>query len=194
MSVIQDKGLGSKSISRLMLRFCIPCIISLLVGALYNIVDQLFIANSPDLGSCGNAASTVVFPLTVVALAIAVVMGDGCCAYVSLLLGSGQNKNASRCMGTAITLTLISSLLLMGIYLHFSQSLLLLFGGGVNEQTLEFSREYFFIIMLGIPFYMFSQAVNPMIRADGSPAVCHDFHPGWRSAQCDSGSAVYLWL
>lgn len=152
-----------------MLRFCIPCIISLLVGALYNIVDQLFIANSPDLGSCGNAASTVVFPLTVVALAIAVVMGDGCCAYVSLLLGSGQNKNVSRCMGTAITLTLISSLLLMGIYLHFSQSLLLLFGGGVNEQTLEFSREYFFIIMLGIPFYMFSQAVNPMIRADGSP-------------------------
>lgn len=72
-------------------------------------------------------------------------------------------------MGTAITLALISSLLLMGIYLHFSQSLLLLFGGGVNEQTLEFSREYFFIIMLGIPFYMFSQAVNPMIRADGSP-------------------------
>ena len=72
--------MGTERVSNLMRQYAIPCIISLLVGALYNIVDQIFIANASYLGSYGNAANTVVFPLTVVALAIAVMVGDGCCA------------------------------------------------------------------------------------------------------------------
>ena len=79
--------LGEEHIGKLMRKYAIPCIISLLVGALYNIVDQIFIANAAYLGSYGNAANTVVFPLTVIALAIAVMIGDGCCAFVSLSLG-----------------------------------------------------------------------------------------------------------
>ena len=75
--------LGTERVGRLMGRYAVPCVISLLVGALYNIVDQIFIANASYLGSYGNAANTVVFPLTVVALAIAVMIGDGCCAFVS---------------------------------------------------------------------------------------------------------------
>ena len=74
----------TEPIGRLMRRYAIPCIISLLVAALYNIVDQIFIANASYLGSYGNAANTVVFPLTVVALAVAVMIGDGCCAFVSI--------------------------------------------------------------------------------------------------------------
>ena len=78
--------LATEKVGKLMSKYAIPCIISLLVGALYNIVDQIFIANADYLGSYGNAANTVVFPLTVIALAIAVCIGDGCCAYVSSCL------------------------------------------------------------------------------------------------------------
>lgn len=80
--------LVEEKIGVLMRRYAVPCVISLLVGALYNIVDQIFIANASYLGSFGNAANTVVFPLTVVALAISVMIGDGCCAYVSICLGA----------------------------------------------------------------------------------------------------------
>lgn len=113
-----------------MKKYALPCIISLLVGALYNIVDQIFIANAAYLGSYGNAANTVVFPMTVVALAIAVMIGDGCCAFVSLCLGAKRN---------------------------------------VNPETYANAHEYFFWITTGIPFYMFGQAMNPIIRSDGSP-------------------------
>ena len=88
--------LETEKISSLMGKYAVPCIISLLVAALYNIVDQIFIANADYLGSYGNAANTVVFPLTVVALAIAVMIGDGCCAFVSLCLGANEKENAHR--------------------------------------------------------------------------------------------------
>ena len=88
--------LVTESTGKLMAKYSIPCMISLLVAALYNIVDQIFIANADYLGSYGNAANTVVFPLTVVALAIAVMIGDGCCAFVSISLGSGDKEKAHR--------------------------------------------------------------------------------------------------
>ena len=88
--------LANEKIGKLMGKYAIPCIISLLVGALYNIVDQIFIANAVYLGSYGNAANTVVFPLTVIALAIAVMIGDGCCAFVSLSLGKKRRKMQVR--------------------------------------------------------------------------------------------------
>ena len=100
--------------------YSVPCIISLLVAALYNIVDQIFIANASYLGSYGNAANTVVFPLTVIALAIAVMIGDGCCAFVSLSLGKKEVRKAKTSVGNAIVLAVISSLVLCIIYLAFS--------------------------------------------------------------------------
>lgn len=161
--------LATEKIGKLMSKYAIPCIISLLVGALYNIVDQIFIANASYLGSYGNAANTVVFPLTVIALAIAVMIGDGCCAFVSLSLGKNKAKDASYSMGNAVVLTVISSVILTIIYLVFSDQIIAMFGGTVNEETFFHSKEYFFWISLGIPFYMFGQAMNPVIRADGSP-------------------------
>ncbi|MBQ9514818.1 MAG: MATE family efflux transporter [Ruminococcus sp.] len=162
-------NLGTEKTGRLMRRYAVPCIISLLVGALYNIVDQIFIANADYLGSFGNAANTVIFPLTVIALAIAVMIGDGCCAFVSLSLGKGSSEDASRSMGNSILLTLLSSVLLTAVYLIFSDGIVTMFGGTVNAETYSLSKEYFFWITLGVPFYMFGQAMNPVIRADGSP-------------------------
>ena len=153
----------------LMRKYAIPCIISLLVGALYNIVDQIFIANASYLGSYGNAANTVVFPLTVIALAIAVMIGDGCCAFVSLCLGKKQPETAKKSVGNSIVMVIACGLALCQLYLAFSDQMIAMFGGTVNQETFRYAKEYFFWITLGIPFYMFGQALNPMIRADGSP-------------------------
>ncbi len=161
--------LETQKIGKLMCRFSIPCVISLVVGALYNIVDQIFIANADYLGSYGNAANTVVFPMTVLALGIAVMIGDGCCAYVSIALGSGRQEDAHRSVGNAVVLCVGASLVLTVCYLTLCEPLLTLFGGNVNPQTASLAREYFFWITLGIPFYMFGQAMNPIIRSDGSP-------------------------
>ena len=161
--------LVTEKIGKLMGKYALPCMISLLVAALYNIVDQIFIANASYLGSYGNAANTVVFPLTVVALAVSVMIGDGCCAYVSLCLGGGRREQAHKSVGNAIVLILLASVACTGAYLLFSDGLLTLFGGRVNEETFALSREYFFWIALGLPFYMFGQAMNPIIRSDGSP-------------------------
>ena len=161
--------LETRPVGQLMRQYAVPCIISLLVAALYNIVDQIFIANAGYLGSYGNAANTVVFPLTVVALAIAVMIGDGCCAFVSICLGAKQNDNAHRSIGNAILLCVVSSVILTAIYLIFQNPILTLFGGRVNAETFAHSKQYFLWISLGIPFYMFGQAMNPIIRSDGSP-------------------------
>ena len=161
--------LETESVGALMRRYAIPCITSLLVGALYNIVDQIFIANASYLGSYGNAANTVVFPLTVVALAIAVMIGDGCCAFVSISLGKGEVGEAKKSVGNAVVLAVACSVLLTALYLIFTDSIITMFGGTVNEETFHYSQEYFFYISLGIPFYMFGQAMNPIIRADGDP-------------------------
>ena len=96
--------LETEKIGKLMQKYAIPCIISLLVAALYNIVDQIFIANADYLGSYGNAANTVVFPLTIVALSIAVMIGDGCCAFVSISLGANRKDDAHRSIGNALSL------------------------------------------------------------------------------------------
>ncbi|MGI6177483.1 MAG: MATE family efflux transporter [Eubacterium sp.] len=169
MNNSKNAFLETEPLGVLMRKYSIPCIISLVVGALYNIVDQIFIANASYLGSNGNAANTVVFPLTVLALGIAVLIGDGTCAYVSISLGQKEPENASKSVGNAIVLCIVSSLILMSVYLAFPHPLLTLFGGDVNETAYSLAREYFFYISLGIPFYMFGQAMNPIIRSDGSP-------------------------
>ena len=140
-----------------------------MVGALYNIVDQIFIANATYLGSYGNAANTAIFPLTVGALSIAVMCGDGACAYASRLLGLNEKNKALKSVGSAISVTIISSIILMIIYIVFQDGLVVMFGGSVNEKTYLYAKKYLFYIALGIPFYMFGQAANPIIRADGNP-------------------------
>ena len=169
MEIKQNSYLVTEPVGGLMRKYSVPCVISLLVAALYNIVDQIFIANASYLGSYGNAANTVVFPLTVVALAIAVMIGDGCCAFVSISLGADRKKDAHKSVGNAIVLCIISSIVLTAVYLIFADSIIAMFGGTVNAETFAHSKEYFFWISLGIPFYMFGQSMNPVIRSDGNP-------------------------
>ncbi len=157
---------------------------SLLVGALYNIVDQIFIANASYLGSYGNAANTVVFPLTVVALAIAVMMGDGCCAFVSISLARNEvDQGKAERWQRGGDVSVVSSIVLTAVYLIFANTILAMFGGTVNAETYRHSQEYFFYITLGIPFYMFGQAMNPIIRADGSPRFAMVSTLGGRCSQ-----------
>lgn len=161
--------LVKKGLGKLMRKYAIPCVISLLVAALYNIVDQIFIANASYLGSYGNAANTVVFPLTVVALAIAMMIGDGCCTFVSISLGANEKDNAHRGIGSSVISVIAAGVILMVIYLVFQEQIMTAFGARVNDETFRLSKEYFFWITIGIPFYMFGQAMNPIIRSDGSP-------------------------
>jgi putative MATE family efflux protein len=107
--------------------------------------------------------------MTVVALAIAVMAGDGCCAFVSIRLGEGKTEDARKSVGNAVVLVVAASALLTAFYLVFADALIDMFGGTVNIETFRHSQEYFFYITLGIPFYMFGQAMNPIIRADGNP-------------------------
>ena len=166
---MEENKLLTEKTGRLLLRYGLPCVISLLVGALYNIVDQIFIANASYLGSYGNAANSVVFPLTVIALAIATMIGNGCCAFVSIRLGAKKDTEAKRGVGTSILWILCVSVVLTALYLCFAEPILTAFGARVNDETFALSKEYFFWISLGIPFYMFGQGLNPIIRSEGNP-------------------------
>lgn len=152
MKTEANQFLGSERIGKLMKQYAIPCIISLLVGALYNIVDQIFIANADYLGSYGNAANTVVFPLTVIALAIAVMIGDGCCAFVSLCMGRKETDNAKKSVGNSVTMILFSSAALCILYLIFSNAMITMFGGTVSDETFHYVRNTFSGFPLEFPF------------------------------------------
>jgi len=158
-------------VERLMRQYAVPCMISLLTGALYNIVDQIFIGWG--VGAAGNSATNIVFPLTVLALAIATMIGDAACSFLSIRLGCGDQDSASRTAGNAIVLTVAAGIVLMAAYLIFTEQLLWVFGANdkMDESVRQYAREYFFWIALGIPVYMFGQAMNPIIRADGAPRL-----------------------
>ena len=159
--------LGTEKISKLMLKFSIPCVLSLLVSALYNIVDQIFIGNS-ELSVLGNAATGVVFPIFIIAQAFAWCFGDGCAAYLNICQGKKDTRSAHRAVGTGILITLFSSLVLMAVFFPLKTQLLTLFGA--SDNTIGMAVEYFNIILSFFPVYMLSNMMNAVIRADGSPA------------------------
>lgn len=159
--------LGTEKISKLMLKFSVPCVLSLLVSALYNIVDQIFIGNS-ELSALGNAATGVVFPIFIIAQAFAWCFGDGCAAYLNICQGKKDTKSAHRAIGTGILVTLFTSLVLIAVFFPLKTQLLTLFGA--SDNTIGMAVEYFNIILAFFPVYMLSNMMNAVIRADGSPA------------------------
>lgn len=161
----QNAVLGTAPLGRLMMKFALPCTVSLLVGALYNIVDQIFIGWG--VGYLGNGATNVVFPLTVLALGLAVMIGDGACSYVSICFGKNQPENANRAVGSAVVLSVLVGIAVAVLYAVFQMPLLSLFGA--TEAKLSYAKEYFTYITIGVPIYVFGQAINPIIRSDGSP-------------------------
>lgn len=159
--------LGTEKIAKLMLKFSVPCMLSLLVSALYNIVDQIFIGNS-ELSALGNAATGVVFPIFIIAQAFAWCFGDGCAAYLNICQGRGDTESSHKAIGTGILVTLFSSLILLSVFFPLKTQLLTLFGA--SENSIGMAVEYFNIILTFFPIYMLSNMINAVIRADGSPA------------------------
>ena len=158
---------GTEKLSKLMLKFSIPCVLSLLVSALYNIVDQIFIGNS-ELSTLGNAATGVVFPFFIIAQAFAWCFGDGCAAYLNICLGKKDMQSADKAIGTGVTVTLLTGLLLIAVGYPLKAPLLTLFGA--SENSLGMAIEYLDVILAFFPFFMLSNMMNSVIRADGSPA------------------------
>lgn len=161
-----NKYLGSEKVSKLLLKFSIPCILSLLISSLYNIVDQIFIGNS-ELGYLGNAATSIVFPITIISVAFAWAIGDGSAAYLSLCQGRKDIKNAHIAIGNGILINFMISILFVLLGFLFMDNLLFLFGA--SEVSLPIAQDYFKIILIFIPIYMMANGMNAVIRADGSP-------------------------
>lgn len=161
--------LETEKTSKLLVKFSIPCILSLLISALYNIVDQIFIGNS-SVGAIGNTATTIVFPLTCIALAFGLMLGDGTAAYMSICQGKRENDKLAKAVITSTILGVIVSVLFVIICFPLLNPILDFFGAKTAE-SLEKSYEYGFIILIGVPFYIIMNMLNAIIRADGSPKV-----------------------
>ena len=161
----QENPLGTEKIGKLLKQFAIPCIISLVVSSLYNIVDQIFIGQG--VGYLGNAATNVVFPITVISMAFALMIGDGASAYLSLSLGKGDKDSAKKGVTNGIMMSAILGIVFLIVGLVFKEGLLKLFG--VTENSYEYSKTYMVYIVAGLPFFMLTTSMNSMIRADGAP-------------------------
>ena len=162
----ENKFLGEEKISKLLFKFSMPCILSLLISSLYNIVDQIFIGNS-ELGFLGNAATGVVYPISIIAVAFAWCFGDGSAAYLSLCQGRGDTSKADKAIGNSFVITFIVSILFLILGFCFKDQLLFLFGA--SSKSIDIARDYYVIILSAIPVYMLANSMNGIIRADGSP-------------------------
>ena len=176
-------SLGEEKINKLMMRFSLPCIMSLLVSSLYNIVDQIFIGNS-SLSTLGNAATGVVFPIFIMAQAFAWCFGDGCAAYLNICQGENDTENAHKAIGSSITLAFLAGVLMIAVIFPFKVPILTVFGA--SENTLAYSIEYLCIILPMIPIFILCNMMNSVIRADGSPT--------WAMASMLAGAITNLIL
>ncbi|HOO73674.1 MAG TPA: MATE family efflux transporter, partial [Tepiditoga sp.] len=152
-------------VKKLLLKFSVPTIISMLVSALYNIVDQVFIGQG--VGYIGNAATTVVYPFTVIALAISLLICDGSASLFSISLGKKDYETAKKSIANNLLLSVFFIIVITFIGFLFKNDILKLFG--VTDSCFKYASDYMGIILIGIPFYMFTSSFNGIIRADGSP-------------------------
>lgn len=183
METAENNYLGTGKLGKLMLKFSIPCVLSLVISALYNIVDQIFVGNS-ELSVLGNAATGVVFPVFIVSQAFAWCFGDGVAAFVNISQGRGKTESVPRAIGGGLFCTLCSALLIIAVFFPVKRPLLTLFGA--SENTIELAVEYFNIILAFFPAYMLLNYMNSVIRADGSPA--------WAMASMLTGAIINIAL
>ena len=167
MSIETKNPLGEQPVNRLLSQFAIPSIISMLVGSLYNIVDQFFIGQR--VGELGNAATNIAFPLSTSCLALALLIGIGGSSAFNLAMGSGDDKKAVHLLGNAVVLLAGSGLFLSIITFLFLKPLLLFFGSPKAE--LPFAIEYTKVTAFGFPFLLLGTGGGHLIRADGRPRM-----------------------
>ena len=160
-----SNSLGTDNIGTLLRKFAIPSIIAMIVGALYNIVDQFFIGQS--IGELGNAATNVAFPVTTCCVGLSLMIGVGSASAFNLAMGRGENKKALFFVGNGVSLLLGTGFALFLITELFLEPILLLCGS--PEEVLPYAKEYLSITALGFPFFMLSSGGSHLVRADGSP-------------------------
>ena len=161
--------LEEEKLFRLMLKFSIPCVLSMLVGALYNIIDQIFIGNS-SVGTIGITATSVVFPMITIAMAFGLMLGDGATAYLSLCMGKCESDKIGKAIGSAITIAAgIGVIFWIAGYSALDR--ILNFLGAKTAESMATSHEYAFWILLGLPFTILGTSLTPIVRADGAPKV-----------------------
>ena len=164
-----QKHLGDAPIGKLLLQYSIPAIIGMVVNALYNIVDRMFIGNIPDIGSLAITGVGITMPIMTIVLAFGMLIGIGTTANISLNLGKGNRTTAEKLLGNAFTLSIIVGLAIAITGTIFANPILNLFGA--SENTLFYAKEYIGIILLGCTFNILSFALNSTIRADGNPKM-----------------------
>ncbi len=160
-----NRFLAEQPIGKLMLKYAVPSIVSMLISALYNMVDQIYIGMG--LGPIANGATNVVYPITVIALAFALLIGNGCAAFFSISQGKKEYEVSKKAVGNAVVLTAIMGIFLTVIYALFKEPILNAFGATANN--IGYAREYYSYLLVGVPFFMIDSALNSIVRADGSP-------------------------
>lgn len=163
----QEKRLDSGPIRPVIWEYGIPCALITVINALYNIVDQVFIGQG--VGYLGTSATNVIFPLSTIGLSLGLLVGSGCAAMFSLLLGKGDKKRAAKCVGNAVVLLLLISIVFMAVTLALLPKIVIWFGA--TELVYDYAIEYGRIICFGFAFYLGSIALGNMLRADGRPKV-----------------------
>ena len=159
--------LGTDRISTLVARFAVPSIIAMLVSAVYNIADQLFIGNA--VGTLGNAATNIAFPLSMLCTSLALLFGIGGAASFNLHMGAGRKEEAPYYIGNSITMLLSLGFLLLLITELFLNPLLVLFGSPAD--VLPLAEQYVRVTAVGFPFLILTIGSGHLIRADGNPKM-----------------------
>lgn len=167
-NVNQSNYLGKEKLSKLLTKFAIPCILSLIISCLYNIVDQIFVGNM--IGSAGNAATGIIFPITVIGWGASLFFGDGAAAYLSMALGKNETKKIHTSVGNAVLMSFVSGIVIIAIAYIGGNNLLVLLGAK-DAETLELASAYGNIIYAMMPFALAQNCLASIIRADGSPKV-----------------------
>ncbi len=161
----ENNYLGTEPVGKLLRRFAIPCICSLIISCLYNIVDQIFVGNG--VGYLGNAATGVIFPITVVGWGASLLFGDGAAAALSVSLGRNDTKNIHKIVGNAVLFSFLSGVVIAAIGYLGGDGLLRLIGA--TDANLSLAHDYGFIIFAMLPFALAQNTLASVIRADGSP-------------------------
>lgn len=165
MKTVSRNPLGYQPIGRLLMKFAVPSVISMLVNALYNIVDQIFIGQG--VGYLGNAATTVAFPIVTIVLSVGTLLGAGGSAYAAIKLGEKKEKEAEKTLSNVFILLVVIGIIFTAIGLIFLEPILTLFGATPNN--MEYSKIYASIIILGTPFNLLGIGLSNMARTDGNP-------------------------
>ena len=164
MNTLEER-IEREPIGRLLLMFSVPSVISLVLNALYNMVDQIFIGNG--VGYLGNGATNVIFPLTQLAIAIGLLIGDGTASFVNLKLGQGKREEAEKAMAAGLTALTVSGIVLSIVLTAFLKPLCRLFGA--TEEIMPYALDYGYIIVAGTIFNIFPCGAMSIVRGNGGP-------------------------